>query len=301
MKTNIAELLKDCPSGMELDCVMYDNLYFKCVREHPIYPIVCYTINSIGEKHELSFNWFGKHTPLETAKCVIFPKGKTTWEGFVPPSKFKDGDVVTWELRGSLIAFIYKERKNAEVVKHHFALYTGNLGVVIDGEISLVEREIVLATEEEKQKLFQAIRECGYKWNAETKTLKKLIEPEFKVGDKITNGKTSLRIGYIDDEYYYDISKNLASRLPIKNQDKWNLIPKKFDITTLKPFESKVLVRTENSDIWEGDIFVRYDRNATVNKFHCIGAWYEKCIPFNGNEWLLGTTDNCGEYYKTWE
>ena len=91
---NIAELLKDCPMGMELDCVMYDNLYFKRIREHAIYPIVCYTINSIGEKHELSFNWFGKHTPLETAKCAIFPKGKTTWEGFVPPCKFNDGDII---------------------------------------------------------------------------------------------------------------------------------------------------------------------------------------------------------------
>jgi hypothetical protein len=37
------------------------------------------------------------------------------------------------------------------------------------------------ATEEEKQKLFQAIKDHGYKWNAETKTLEKLVEPKFDI------------------------------------------------------------------------------------------------------------------------
>ena len=36
-----------------------------------------------------------------------------------------------------------------------------------------------LATEEEKQRLFDAIKERGYKWNAETKMLGKLIKPKF--------------------------------------------------------------------------------------------------------------------------
>ena len=35
------------------------------------------------------------------------------------------------------------------------------------------------ATEEEKQKLFKAIKDNGYKWNAETKTLEKLVKPKF--------------------------------------------------------------------------------------------------------------------------
>lgn len=43
---------------------------------------------------------------------------------------------------------------------------------------------IRLATEEEKQKLFDAIKANGYKWNAKTKSLKRLV-PIFKVEDKI--------------------------------------------------------------------------------------------------------------------
>lgn len=27
-KINIVELLKDCPQGMELDCTMYEDVYF---------------------------------------------------------------------------------------------------------------------------------------------------------------------------------------------------------------------------------------------------------------------------------
>ena len=27
---------------------------------------------------------------------------------------------------------------------------------------------------------------------------------------------------------------------------------------------------------------------------------YKQCIPYEGNEHLLGTTDDCDDYYKTW-
>lgn len=42
-RINIAELLKDCPKGMELDCLMFENLYFDKVEQDCRYPIGCYT------------------------------------------------------------------------------------------------------------------------------------------------------------------------------------------------------------------------------------------------------------------
>lgn len=183
-KINIVELLKNCPKGMELDCAMYDNLYFNCIREHPIYPITCWTVDSKGNRHDISFNWYGKSSSVDTAKCVIFPKGKTTWEGFVPPCKFKDGDVlITGSGRINECVAIFKEDKS----------YYGNEGFIYYALTSLhSEKQIFktndwacnintrLATEEEKQKLFDAIKKNGYKWNPETKTLEKLVEPKFK-------------------------------------------------------------------------------------------------------------------------
>ena len=89
---NIAELLKDCPDGMELDCLMFDNLVLSYVDlDAQDYPIEARLPNG-------TFKWFtadGRYELNKYATCVIFPKRKTTWEGFVPPCKFKDGDVIS--------------------------------------------------------------------------------------------------------------------------------------------------------------------------------------------------------------
>jgi hypothetical protein len=88
-KINIAELLKDCPSGMELDCPLYDNVTLGCVLEDNVFPIKTQTPDG-----QISLNKYGCYSNNKDAKCIIFPKGKTTWEGFVSPCKFKDGDVL---------------------------------------------------------------------------------------------------------------------------------------------------------------------------------------------------------------
>jgi hypothetical protein len=91
-KINIAELLKDCPKGMELDCTMFDNVTFVKVdnntRQFPIEIL----ISGLHSKYLTKEGCFHDATHLPEAKCVIFPKGKTTWKGFQRP--FKDGDIV---------------------------------------------------------------------------------------------------------------------------------------------------------------------------------------------------------------
>ena len=178
-KINIAELLKDCPKGMELDCTMYKDVCFYKITDDPVFPIHIKRIDGAA----IALTKYGGYADSPSAKCVIFPKGKTTWEGFVPPCKFKDGDIVTCKDGGLLVACIYKERKNTESFNHHIALYKGCLGILVNGEIALTDDKLSFATEEEKQKLFQAIKDNGYKWNAETKTLEKL--PKFKCGDVV--------------------------------------------------------------------------------------------------------------------
>lgn len=40
-RINIAELLKDCPKGMELDCTMLDNVVFEKIdTSSPFHPII---------------------------------------------------------------------------------------------------------------------------------------------------------------------------------------------------------------------------------------------------------------------
>lgn len=259
-KINIAELLKDCPKGMELDCIMYDNVVFEKLdvssSHHPI--IIRRRTDSINEySATVHLTKYGRYSDNEDCKCLIYPKGKTTWEGFVPPCKFKDGDILFVKAVYEWIV-IYKESgTDVNLYKYvsiphnyhcEFIIYDDN-PICYKKEVS----EIRFATEEEKKKLFQAIKDNGYKWNEETKTLEELV-------------------------------------------------PNKFDISELKPFD-KVLIRHNKDNKWRGSFFSHIDGNLS---YHCYkyvtigGKSYPMCIPYEGNEHLLGTTQDCDKYYKTW-
>ena len=68
------------------------------------------------------------------------------------------------------------------------------------------------SNKEEKQKLFQAIKDNGYKWNPETKTLEKVVESRFHAGDWITDGISKYQILFIDDiQYWYSENGILGS------------------------------------------------------------------------------------------
>ena len=301
-KINIAELLKDCPKGMELDCTMFDGVYFDHVDDLRHNSIKCY-VNNGNEHFGIALDEHGQYISNNSAKCVIFPKGKTTWEGFVPPCKFKDGDIVATD-SGRWLGII-KNKYDFEYYTVHCAIdYTFNDIFYRCGEYRFSR----LATKEEKEKLFQAIKDNGYKWNPETKTLEKLIEPRFKVGDRIRH-KTHIRQENIVTEIkdtHYILDNELA--LPFISQDEYELVPNKFDITTLKPFD-KVLVRNHEKNEWQPNFFNRYCKE--INSFKLIGVctpsyaqhehFVNYCIPYKGNEHLLGTTDDCDEYFKIWK
>ena len=77
-------------------------------------------------------------------------------------------------------------------------------------------------------------------------------------------------------------------------------LPNKFDITTLKPFESRVLVRDHKLQKWYPATWGFYDFDSQDYKFILVGDIARCCIPYEGNEHLLGTTNDCNEYYKNW-
>lgn len=80
---------------------------------------------------------------------------------------------------------------------------------------------------------------------------------------------------------------------PSKDQRDWS----KFGVTDqttdqkqeteLKPFD-KVLVRNNDDDEWVCDIFSHIDE---LDFYYCVGTRWEQCIPYEGNEHLLGTTN----------
>jgi uncharacterized protein YodC (DUF2158 family) len=292
-KINIAELLKDCPKGMALDCVLYENVKFECVLDAKCYPIQVQTYEG-----KMLLSKYGCLSLGEHAKCVIFPKGKTTWEGFQRP--FKDGDIVSVDTYPVPWIGIFKRYREVSFESHCCLNDIDFCNTSIKNHSLMGLR---FAIEEEKQKLFDAIKSNGYKWNETTKTLEKLVEPKFKVGDKIQNKETGKRrtITKIHQDCYECDDRYV---LTFKNQDDWELVPNKFDINTLIPFKSIVLVRPNRDSKWCGSFFSHIDEDFRLhgNKFVTTAVKnYPMCIPYEGNEHLLGTTNDCDEFYKTWE
>ena len=296
--TNIAEILKNCPKGMELDCVLYDDVTLGSV-DYGCYPIQVQT-----PEGNMLLSQYGCTSLSGHAKCIIFPKGKTTWEGFVPPCQFKDGDIVYAIDGGNEYIFIFKHKTENGQVYCYLNLKGGILRIqevwLTDYNPTTTHR---FATEEEKQKLFDAIKANGYKWNAETKTLEKLIGLKFKIGDRVKRKKdyiSGVVMDISDDGYkveYQGGEVSLVSFINFAYQNDWELFPNKFDITTLKPFY-QVLVRQNNSGKWGIDFFGSYKEGYYYVTGNCA---YLQCIPYEGNEHLLNTNNDCDEFYKNWE
>lgn len=365
-KINITEILKDCPKGTKL----YSPLSGECKLER-IHNELKKIIVSTSDGTVFSFYNDGKYFQMDNSECLLFPsKDQRDWSKF--QQHFKDGDIIS---NGRYVAIFHKTGKpencvNSNVVYYHCWYnnkYTYNkFKAKIDFGIGIIE-EYKYATEKEKQKLFDAIKKNGYKWNEETKTLEKVlqplhykaiqpkfkvgdivqsktvdmigtitlidndehdyqvalkkggityilfefqdnwelvkdnIKPKFKIGDKIVkkNGITvPILITGVSDDYYSSKTEKYVEVLPVADQDDWELFTNKFDTNTLKPFESRVLVRDYDHQCWRVSFFGYFDK--FMGKFDTVRGVYIQCIPYEGNEHLLNTNKDCDEYYKNW-
>ena len=109
-----------------------------------------------------------------------------------------------------------------------------NVILTTSSVVEYVSDNMRLATEEEKQRLFDALAKEGKRWNAEKKCLEEIAR---------------------------------------KDRD-------------FKAFD-RVLVRDRNFDKWEADIFQEYGEYV----YKCFRYKWKQCIPYEGNESLLGTTN----------
>ena len=102
--------------------------------------------------------------------------------------------------------------------------------------------------------------------------------------------------------YINDLEKRLGGKL---NNNTFEIEKPKFKDGVLKsdipehkfePFE-KVLCRDYKDSVWEADLFGFKVKNETETSFiyRCVGNIYKYCIPYKGNEHLLGTTKNVEE------
>ena len=400
---NIVEILKDCPKGTELYSPIFGKVYLDKIRPH--LAIVVATDKEQGNFKE-EFLYDGRYGM--NGECMLFPsEDQRDWSKF--QRSFKDGDIVA-TANGNWIGITKGGKNNCFIPTYCVIQSDGKFEAYFDTKETWVFHR--LATEAEKEKLFKAIKENGYKWNSETKTLEK-FELKFKVGDRVSSKNTDM-IGIISviisdhreyrvalekggmtyilfehqDDWYLiknntELKFKVGDRVIKKKDDKsgiitevftdsfkvdyeggscsyvqfylqddwdlvqdndepkfkvgdkikhkdsglyctlegystgisayrtsiglsltyndlehWELVPNKFDISTLKPFESRVLVRDYHHQYWKVSFFGHFDK--FMGKFDTVRGEYMQCIPYEGNEHLLGTSNDCDEYYKNW-
>ena len=197
----------------------------------------------------------------------------------------KDGDVLAAEEDGETWIGIFKELDvdNTQFFSSYCQLPFGGSEIEINID-TLYSEGCHPATKEQRDLLFQKMRESGYKWDAEKKELKKIeqnhadevgnydhkkvlqtiineqkptdkVEPKFKAGDIITNGKI---IGKVDENennkyhgwfgYDKDISVHYADIPDIENWHLWTI-----------------------QDAKEGDVLVYNDGSLTIFRYRLSG------------------------------
>lgn len=77
----------------------------------------------------------------------------------------------------------------------------------------------------------------------------------------------------VDDSSHYDLVLEVPDNEP-----------------QFKPFD-RVLVRTDYHSRWIPAVFQLYQETG-IRNYYASGDWYLQCIPYAGNEHLLGTTNN---------
>ena len=132
-------------------------------------------------------------------------------------------------------------------------------------------------------------KESGIKIGDTVKVLRKAQSEEMGwtgcwqpgMDDTIGNEYT---VSYIDDGHY---QLDDGWWLPFFVLEKIKSV--KF-VYKFQPFD-KVLVRDGHEDTWKVDLFSHF-KEMHDYKYKCIGNHWKQCVPYEGNEHLLGTTDS---------
>jgi len=103
----------------------------------------------------------------------------------------------------------------------------------------------------------------------------------------VVEGGGFSRVYFTGDGKYYNYDEAECILFPSKDNQDWSTF--KTEQPQFKPFE-KVLVRNHNGQAWKISLYSYFSRDF-ANPHACIEDCYNQCIPYEGNEHLLGTTD----------
>lgn len=322
-KLNIAKILKNKPRGTKLYSMIHGKCSFEAVTDEIFKINFCTSKFGLTQSGECTLIKFGNM--YDGGECIIFPsKEMRDWSKF----SWKKGDVLI-SSDGSIEVIFdkwYDDTYTSFYCKHYLNSEDKNKIVYYEeflcttARYSLEDKDIV-------QTYIKAIEErLGGELNRETFEIKK-THPKFKDGDILSCDEDSYTrhttlILHKDENITESIvslvrhkklirintpiDNFLLSRLyPAREDEKKELFDalakegkawdaEKKQIVDLKehkfkPFE-KVLVRDSYDDVWRASFFSHIKENDGRYVTTCV-TW-KFCIPYEGNEHLLGTTNN---------
>lgn len=301
--TNIPAILRGKPQGTKLyDLARGINVYLDNIADD------CNEVHCF-EKKGLQMHYYSSKGTLvgfEDGMVILVPsETMQDWSKFA----WKKGDVLSCGVDNLCI---FEKWANEEYTEFYAKFVTPNYS----GNTFKTEKWSKETNEAVIKQYISNIEEFkGGKLNLTTLEIEK--QPEFKDGDIVVYGKsvaicrkiykhTLYFYVSIDETFGLLFDDNCVSaegyrfateeeKLQLfdalaKEGKAWDAKKKMIvDLkpkVELKPFD-KVLVRDDKEDQWSANIFSYQVRDM----FHCLGEGYWRyCIPYEGNEHLLGTT-----------
>ena len=317
-KINIAEILKDKQQGTKLYSILSDGeCFLNEVSEDSIY------IDIDNRKRFWCFSVYGSTYSFPNGCVLLFPSREMRdWHKFA----WKKGDVLISNDGKKEVFFngFTDDTYALFKAKHGFEVLSNGNTIYLAGEDGIATSDYTLGDKDTAQNYINTIEErLGGKLNRETLKVEP-AQPEFKDGDIVTimprigdkliylfkaedNGKyyghafLDGNIAIVNEDSY--CQKDFSTARPSTEEEKQQLFSalakkgKAWDAekkvivdlkpkVELKPFD-KVLIRDDEDHPWRVSLFGYKDANSY---YCCNGCTWNQCIPYEGNEHLLGTT-----------
>lgn len=304
-KINIAKILKNKPEGTKLWTDMFGSVTLYVVTD---------ACDAFQVKHHNKEPWFDEDGKLykEGVLCIYPSKSMRDWEKF----SWKKGDVLVSKDNVHIIFEKFEDDTYTRFKGKHYLWKEFNVEDYNKEETKMLTSVFEKATDNVAQTYIKTIEEhLDGKLNLETLEIEKQLE--FKDGDIVVYGKSvaicrkiykhtlcfyvslNAMVGLLFDdevesseEYRFATEEEkqqlfdaLAKKGKAWDAEKKQIVDLKPKVE-LKPFD-KVLIRDFESQAWQVSLFGYKDSDSY---YCCNGCSWNQCIPYIGNESLLGTT-----------
>lgn len=301
---NIVEILKDKPANTKLYSPLFSEVFFSHVSG-----------GYIAVEHHGGTSLFlssGRFYDYDGSEPLLFPsKEMRDWSKFA----WEKGDVLVNENNAHIIFEKFTDDTYTTFIGRHYL--NKNYKNYVPGRYTCVTQHFHIEESNAAQIYIYNIEEkIGGKLDLKTLEIEKQLE--FKDGDIVVYGESvaicrrfykhtlsfyislnemfgllfadevesSEEYRFATDEEKQQLFEALAKKGKAWDAEKKQIVDLKPKVDVLKPFD-RVLVRNCKSENWRANLFCYIDKDGF---YCCVWANWAYCIPYIGNESLVGTT-----------